>query len=420
MMPFAVLAQQKKMVLNEFGANVNNKCEVLSPIYSRAANRLYFVRTACNDDDQLVQRVFWIEQDKDGKWIEDPTPLPYVINNNSFNAVVGVSLNGDKLFLNDVYPSGLIGQTMGVAVSNYNGKEWSVPEKYEDIKEIAKKKPQGNIGFNVHSAGNVILVSFYDGHTGSDDIYLIYKNENDEWSKMIRLPSQVNTTSNEISPFLTEDMMTLYFSSNRSGGVGDYDIYKVSRKSTDNWVDWSEVELMKEPVNSNGFDAYYSVTGNKAFFSSNRNSPYAKLYQITEEKIAPPKKPEKIEKPSPKLPPKPKVAVLPSNIVVHFDFNSSTLVDSEKKAIDKAMSNLKEESSLRLDVFGYTDDYGNRDYNELLSEKRAEAVKNYLRTAWPEFKMIDAEGKGVVDGSDHKSINERRQYRKVVISFHKK
>jgi len=45
------------------------------------------------------------------------------------------------------------------------------------------------------------------------------------WSEPLNLGSDINTQYRETTPYLTIDKSTLYFSSNRPGGMGGNDIY---------------------------------------------------------------------------------------------------------------------------------------------------------------------------------------------------
>ena len=63
---------------------------------------------------------------------------------------------------------------------------------------------------------------------------------------------------------------------------------------------------------------------------------------------------------------------------LNFTFDGIELDDGDKANLDKIAAFMAEEKDVRLVAAGYTDDVGDRNYNEGLSKKRAEMVGNYL------------------------------------------
>jgi OmpA-OmpF porin, OOP family len=74
--------------------------------------------------------------------------------------------------------------------------------------------------------------------------------------------------------------------------------------------------------------------------------------------------------------PKPDKIIRLSNL--KFKFNTDILIDSSKADLRKAISVLKEQNANRIIIEGHTDSIGDEVYNQELSEKRAEAVRNSL------------------------------------------
>ncbi|URD52932.1 OmpA family protein [Chroococcidiopsis sp. CCNUC1] len=67
---------------------------------------------------------------------------------------------------------------------------------------------------------------------------------------------------------------------------------------------------------------------------------------------------------------------LPENIL--FDFDKSNIRPSAKPTLQKLSLLLKNYAKAPVTINGYTDSKGSDAYNQVLSQKRAEAVKNYL------------------------------------------
>ncbi len=99
------------------------------------------------------------------------------------------------------------------------------------------------------------------------DLYHSMKDEDGEWQKPEALPLPVNSLYNEDSPEISADGSMLFFSSNRPEGLGGYDIYYVNLLN-----DSLELIQLREPINSSGQDIYFKLLpeGDNAYFSSDR------------------------------------------------------------------------------------------------------------------------------------------------------
>ncbi len=63
---------------------------------------------------------------------------------------------------------------------------------------------------------------------------------------------------------------------------------------------------------------------------------------------------------------------------IHFEFDKSSLSKEARDALKKVITQLKENPKIRMRVAGYTSESGTEIYNQALSERRAQAVKDYL------------------------------------------
>jgi outer membrane protein OmpA-like peptidoglycan-associated protein len=104
--------------------------------------------------------------------------------------------------------------------------------------------------------------------------------------------------------------------------------------------------------------------------------------------------------------------VLP-NSIFRFEFDKANLSQANRELLSRIAGILLASKGYGLSVFGYTDDIGTPEYNEQLSLKRAEAVKNYLVQAGIDTAIINVKGYGktspLVDGShdDARAKNRR-------------
>lgn len=93
--------------------------------------------------------------------------------------------------------------------------------------------------------------------------------------------------------------------------------------------------------------------------------------------------PEPVAEPAPAPPPAPAPAVAPAprKLVlegVNFDHDKASLRQDAYPVLDQAAADLKEWGDVKVEVNGYTDSRGKDQYNLKLSQRRAEAVRNYL------------------------------------------
>lgn len=64
----------------------------------------------------------------------------------------------------------------------------------------------------------------------------------------------------------------------------------------------------------------------------------------------------------------------------HFDFNSSEISENGKTILNHNIASLKANPNMNLKISGYTSASGSEEYNQGLSERRADSVKQYLVT----------------------------------------
>ena len=73
----------------------------------------------------------------------------------------------------------------------------------------------------------------------------------------------------------------------------------------------------------------------------------------------------------------------------HFDYDKSKIRGKDKAALDALAQKLKEDGKRRVLVEGHCDNRGTANYNMMLGERRAKAVKHYLVKAGVPGSQID-------------------------------
>ncbi|HBS87317.1 MAG: hypothetical protein A2W91_03785 [Bacteroidetes bacterium GWF2_38_335] len=103
----------------------------------------------------------------------------------------------------------------------------------------------------------------------TQDLWVAYKSDDGKWSSPVNLGEPVNTYGNECSPFIHPDGRTLYFSSDTHTGMGGFDIF-VTRLNPDGT--WSEPVNLGYPINTymNEIGLIVNSKGELAMFSSDR------------------------------------------------------------------------------------------------------------------------------------------------------
>jgi outer membrane protein OmpA-like peptidoglycan-associated protein len=106
--------------------------------------------------------------------------------------------------------------------------------------------------------------------------------------------------------------------------------------------------------------------------------------------------------------------------VIHFDFDKFSLRDKSVNDLLLLALHLKGISEKIIHVTGHTDNVGTRNYNYVLSLKRANAVKEFLIKQGIRPTQILTDGKGCTEpGSENITPSGRQANRRVEISLSK-
>ncbi len=128
----------------------------------------------------------------------------------------------------------------------------------------------------------VIISSVQRADTyGARDLYVSFWNGT-SGTEPINMGGVINTEFEESSPFLADDLKTLYFASKGHNGYGGYDIF-VTKRLDDSWTNWTEPENLGPAVNGSLDDEFFSIStcGSVATFSKQVNVHNVNLYKIS-------------------------------------------------------------------------------------------------------------------------------------------
>jgi outer membrane protein OmpA-like peptidoglycan-associated protein len=99
---------------------------------------------------------------------------------------------------------------------------------------------------------------------------------------------------------------------------------------------------------------------------------------------------------------------------VLFDFNKYTLKPEARERLARISGIVLAYPDLKLEIEGYTDSIGSDEYNQTLSEKRAEAVRDYLVSSAVPMNSVAARGLGKADPiADNATAAGRKLNRRV-------
>jgi len=262
---------------------VNTAYDELNPVLSPDGQTLYMTiaNHPLNVGGKRDPGDIWVSQLSANLQWSEPVHGGPTLNHPGFNGVAGFSADGQDMFLLSHYNGQETPRTQGIAVTHRNGAGWSKPENisipyFQNKSGILSGYVEPNQKFFVFSAETY-------GTRGVDDIYVSIRKEDGKWSEPKNLGSTINTQFQELSPSISVDGKTLYFSSNGKKGFGSFDVYSATRLD-DSWTNWSDPVNLGQAVNSDGRELFYKDYNGKGFslFTSTKNSDgYGdiKLYQ---------------------------------------------------------------------------------------------------------------------------------------------
>ena len=214
------------------------------------------------------------------------------------------------------------------------------------------------------------------GYGGTDIWYCTL--EEGRWSEPRNMGSTVNTRGDETAPYIHFDDKTLYFASNGHLGMGGSDLYMVKRVDD---TTWGKPVNLGYPINTPADENNLIVApdGRTALFSSDRPDGYGAqdLYSFV---MPAPARPERITFIDP-IRQAENLLTLGDTVTlrnIFFETAKATLLETSLAELDRLAEALNRHPGLRLEVGGHTDAVGSDQDNQLLSERRAKAVYDYL------------------------------------------
>jgi len=254
---------------------LNSDAEESKPLVAPDGSVVYFTRTfhPRNVGGKTGgQDIWFIDKDPHGYWNNPSNDIN--LNDEGNNTVVGISEDARTLYVMGTYKRKDQGKK--TLHSSYRElEEWMPPE----VVELPKLEFTGEFqDYWVSPEGDVLLISMNGpGSLGEEDLYISFL-EAGAWTDPLHMGDSVNSIGYEFAPFLADHGKTLFFSSNMHNSMGEADIF-VCRRKDDTYASWTEPHNLGEGINSNAFDAYFSISEKgDAYFVSNRDGGFTDLY----------------------------------------------------------------------------------------------------------------------------------------------
>jgi outer membrane protein OmpA-like peptidoglycan-associated protein len=198
-----------------------------------------------------------------------PEPIATIRN----EGAACVSEDGNTIYYTGTIPSGSrnkVGHT-GIFIAQKEGTQWGKPVPF-DFNSTDHSYHTGHPCLS-KDGRTLYFTSNRPGGVGGNDIYMCSR-VNGTWSNLQPLIG-INTASEEIMPFLLNEK-ELYFSSNRSGGNGGFDLYSASLEDQK-----KAPKALEAPMNSpfDDFSIFFFDDKSIGYMASNR-SGNDDLYQL--------------------------------------------------------------------------------------------------------------------------------------------
>ena len=384
-----------------------------------AANGKTIVFAACNRPDGLGRCDLYLSDYKNGAWTT-PKNMGAPINTPYWEGHASLSADGNTLYLSTDRPNGTGGsneEDIWVAHRANNGV-WQTPTPLSNVINGAKAERSPFI----HPDG-VTLYFSSNSHAGMGkaDLFVSRKDSAGNWSKPRNLGYPINTAGADWSLIVAPDGKTAYYSAQRIEGIGGMDLYTFElpdyaratpttflhavvfdadthQKLPDVTCQLTDLHtqqaiatvrtdsggelLLPLPVGK-AYALHTTHTGylfyTNTFVINDLNTvldPYElriDLRKIPAQALTNnPKEPMTSSAPT-ALPPAP---IVLKNIF--FDTNTATLKSTSFAELGVLLQLLLDNPTLCLQLNGHTDNVGAAAANTVLSQRRAEAVRDYL------------------------------------------
>ncbi|SEB20279.1 OmpA family protein [Pedobacter hartonius] len=239
------------------GNAINTKDREYFPALTADGSSLIFSRTVNGNEDFYVSH-----RTADKQW-SAAVPMSDKINTAQNEGAQSISPDGMYLFFTGCNREDGLG-SCDLYVSHKNGKDWDKPFNLGPTVNSGSWESQPAV---TPDGSTLYFVSNRPGGLGGYDIWKTTFNSEGEWGKPENLGPGINTPFDETTPFIHPDGKTLYFSSNGWPGLGGMDIFYSRLQENGKWGKPTNIGY---PINTFSEETGLMVTpdGSQGMFSS--------------------------------------------------------------------------------------------------------------------------------------------------------
>ncbi|NSW46323.1 MAG: PD40 domain-containing protein [Bacteroidales bacterium] len=237
------------------GKTLNSPQDDYIPFITEDENFMVFTsaRKYLSDYQQFIKGVYFSKK-SNGIW-SAATAASSKINSDENEEVVGISKDGNTLLVH-------VDRLSNPHDIFYSEKNKS--GNYGELKDFGPNinSKSSEMGASLTITGDTLyFASNRPGGMGGFDIYMSVRRPDGTWSPATNLGEPINTADDENYPYITADGQYLYFSCNGRNSMGGYDIYK--SKLADG--KWSEPINLGYPINDTYDNYNIALTSNTRY-----------------------------------------------------------------------------------------------------------------------------------------------------------
>ncbi len=269
-----IVETPEKIPLDE---NINSTNQELLPVITPDGKQLFFTRENHPENIAPETQEIWMSTIDENKLFSKAINVGAPLNHSRNSSLISITPDGNQALVLNVYnPDGTFSSGYSMTKKTING--WSTPVQVP-IEDYYNDSKFGEA--TLSNTGNTIILAVQrkDGK-GSKDLYVTHRDSTGNWTKPLNL-GEINTVGSETAPFLASDDRTLYFATDGYPGYGGKDVF-VTRRIGDGWTDWTEPTNLGAGINTEGFDAYYTVpaSGEFAYFVNTISKGNTDIFRV--------------------------------------------------------------------------------------------------------------------------------------------